>query len=290
MYSTFQCPKSHLDMWIWTFMMKTRDISKIISKSQKLGPSLTYFPPFWMLLLFNCSDYIFVPRVAEKNPNTHSQRKIWKRREGRSWEAENPLGSWEETFKHVLSCRVLTGTAGLAAASASSPASKLSAHLCSSAKGLGYVSQHPFFFRIPLWPAGLPGRFWMQCMDVGSQLFGVLWLYLVWSGVRTSLGTCGSPKGPLRHDVHMHHDVYTHVMWLPFLLVSLSRFNVFRGWKQEGLDVPSKIKDHNDLKDTEAGKFHGLFQHFATMPHCGRQGWLASLSSPSLLRALLHPA
>lgn len=95
MYSTFQCPKSHLDMWIWTFMMKTRDISKLVSKSQKLSPNLTYFPPFWMSLLFNCSNYIFVPRVAKRNPNTHSQRRIWKWREGRSWEAHClRLGLW----------------------------------------------------------------------------------------------------------------------------------------------------------------------------------------------------
>lgn len=88
-------------MWIWTFMIKTRDISKIVRISQKVSPNLTNFLPFWMLLLFNCCNYIFVPRVAKRNPNTHSQRRIWKGREGRSWEAHCLwLGLW--TALHSL--------------------------------------------------------------------------------------------------------------------------------------------------------------------------------------------
>lgn len=167
------------------------------------------------------------------------------------------------------SCRVPTGAAGLAAPSALSSASKLSAHLCSSAKGLRYISDIHSFSEGPLWPAGLPGHSECNGMDVGCQLFGVL---------SAHLGPGGGPKGRLWHDVHSHHDMYTHVTWPPFLLVYL----LPESWKENGLDIPNKIKDHNDPQRHRSWEFS-----WALSPFCHHATGMISL--PLLTQSALSP-
>lgn len=246
-----------------------------------------------MLLLFNCSDYIFVPRVAEKNPNTHSQRKIWKRREGRSWEAEKLRTSWvpgkkpsnmsclAEFWQELLGWQQPVPQAlpqSFQPTFATLPRVWDTFHSIHSFSEFLYGQQG--FQVVSECNAWMWAASYLECF--GSTLFGVVSEHLLglvvaprvhWGTMCTCIMTCT----PMLCDC-----LSSWFLWVGLMF--------FRGWKQQGLDVPSKIKDHNDLKDTEAGKFHGLFHHFATMPHCGRQGWLASLSSPSLLRALLHPA
>lgn len=115
-------------------------------------------------------------------------------------------------------------------------APKLSAHLCSSAKGLRCIWQQRHGYRVPAIRSALALPV-LGCVGMahGTHVCPGSWLW---------------------------HHVYTtyHIMGPPFLLVSLSRFDPSRGWKESRLNIPNKTEDNGEPKVTNE-KFLGSRRH-----------------------------